>query len=322
MNNLKKIGLTALGTALVAAGSANAASMSVSGSTSLFFNGEDNSNMGNGWSMTNSLNFSASGEMENGWNISTAIEVDGNTMDDRILTIDMGETGKVTFSGSGSSGPIGAWDDLTPTANEEAHGTAVAGTQDGAVNSTASTAGAFIYDLDLGDTVMEGLAIKAAYFPSHVATRLESSTEYGVSYSSGGLSVNVAMGENNDQISTGTAGSGKIDTSVGYVGYSMDNGLKIGFQANESDSGTANEDEDFTAVGVSYVTEDGVSVSYNVSEIDYESSTLSDQEAQGISVSFTTGGMTISGTYSTVDNTAGTSTADNTGYELNVAFAF
>ena len=43
MDNLKKIGLTALGTALVTAGSAQAASLSVSGATSIFFNGEDNS---------------------------------------------------------------------------------------------------------------------------------------------------------------------------------------------------------------------------------------------------------------------------------------
>ena len=65
MNNLKKIGLTALGTAMISTG-AHAAAMSVSGSTSIFFNGEDNSNLGNGWSMTDSLSFTASGEMDNG----------------------------------------------------------------------------------------------------------------------------------------------------------------------------------------------------------------------------------------------------------------
>ena len=36
MNNLKKIGLTALGTALISAGAANAATLSVSGATSIF----------------------------------------------------------------------------------------------------------------------------------------------------------------------------------------------------------------------------------------------------------------------------------------------
>ena len=45
MNNLKKIGLTALGTALVTAGSAQAAALSVSAATSINFNGEDNSDL-------------------------------------------------------------------------------------------------------------------------------------------------------------------------------------------------------------------------------------------------------------------------------------
>ena len=76
MNNLKKIGLTALGTAMISTG-AHAASMDVSGATSIFFNGEDNSVKGNGWSMTDSVTFAASGEMDNGWSVSTSLEVDG-----------------------------------------------------------------------------------------------------------------------------------------------------------------------------------------------------------------------------------------------------
>jgi hypothetical protein len=53
--------LTALGTALVTAGSAQAASMDVSAATSIFYNGADNGNNGNGWSMTDSVSFTASG---------------------------------------------------------------------------------------------------------------------------------------------------------------------------------------------------------------------------------------------------------------------
>ena len=55
MNNLKKVGLTALGTVLVA-GSAQAAYECVL--VSIFFGGEDNSNSGNGWSMTDQVTFS------------------------------------------------------------------------------------------------------------------------------------------------------------------------------------------------------------------------------------------------------------------------
>ena len=314
MNNLKKIGLTALGTALVTAGSAQAASMSVSGATSIFFMGEDNSTKGNGWSMTDSLTFTASGEMDNGFTISTSLEVDGNNMDDRSISIDTGDMGKLTFSGSGTSGPIGAWDDVTPSANEEAHGVSVAGTQAGAANAASST-NAFIYDY----TAMDGLAIKAKYTPSNGASSVESSVEYGALYTGiDGLSLYLAMGENNDQPSTGI--TGKADLSAMAVTYAM-GAFTVGYQVNETDSGTASQDEDFTAMGISYAISDDLSVSYNVSEIDFESST-EDQEATGVSFSYTSGGMTISGTHSQVDNVAGTSTSDNTGYEINFAFAF
>ena len=106
MDNLKKIGLTALGTALITAGSAQAAALSVSGATSIFFNGEDNSDLGNGWSMTDSISFTASGEMDNGFTVSTKIEMDGNVVDTRNIVIDTGDMGKLTFSGDGSSGPV------------------------------------------------------------------------------------------------------------------------------------------------------------------------------------------------------------------------
>ena len=155
MDNLKKIGLTALGTALVTAGSAQAASMSVSGATSIFFNGEDNSDLGNGWSMTDSLTFTASGEMDNGFTVSTSIEVDGNNMDDRSISIDTGDLGKLTFSGDGGSGAIGAWYDVTPSANVEAHGVSVAGTQDGAANDAVDD-NIFIFDY----TAMDGIALR------------------------------------------------------------------------------------------------------------------------------------------------------------------
>ena len=96
MNNLKKVGLTALGTALVAS-SAQAASMSVSGGTSIFFGGEDNSNAGNGWSMTDQLDFNASGEMDNGMTISLYLQLDTGsaTFDDRTLKISFPSSSKI-----------------------------------------------------------------------------------------------------------------------------------------------------------------------------------------------------------------------------------
>ena len=221
---------------------------------------------------------------------------------------------KLTFSGDGGSGPIGAWDDVTPSANEEAHGVSVAGTQDGAANDAVDD-NIFIFDY----TAMDGVALKASYTPSNTTTSIDSSSELGVLYTGiDGLSVYLAMGENNDQPLTGI--TGKSDLSAMAVTYAA-GALTVGYQINETDSGAASQDEDFTALGVSYAVSDDLSVSLNQSEIDFESS-AEDQEATGVSFSYTSGGMTISGTHSQVDNVAGTATADNTGYVINFVFAF
>jgi outer membrane protein OmpU len=308
MNNLKKIGLTALGTAMVAT-SAQAASLSVSGATSIFFGGEDNSNGGNGWSMTDQIDFNASGEMDNGFTIDMYLQLDGSTapFDDKTLAIGMGDMGTLTFSGHGGNGPVGAWDDKTPTANEESWGTSIGGTVDGPTNSAVSD-NSFIYDY----TVTDGVALKAAYKPSK-GSALESSTEIGVSYTGmEGLTVLAAMGENNDA-------ADKIDLSVFSVNYAM-GPITVGYQSNESDAGTGT-DEDFTAYGISYAVSDDVSISYGASSLDY-SSALEDQESSAVSVSFTAGGVGISASHQTTDNVAGATAADNSSYEINFSFAF
>ena len=68
MNNLKKVGLTALAGALVSV-SANAAELSVTGGASISFAGEEKKTTGNGWSTVDGLTFSASVEQDNGMTI-------------------------------------------------------------------------------------------------------------------------------------------------------------------------------------------------------------------------------------------------------------
>ena len=124
MNNLKKVGLTALAGALVSV-SANAADLSVTGGASLSFAGEEKTTKGNGWSMNNGVTFSASVEQDNGWVI-TATQIlndddvaSNRVFDTRSLGIDMGDSGTITFYGTGGSGAVSAIDDTTPTAGEE-----------------------------------------------------------------------------------------------------------------------------------------------------------------------------------------------------------
>ena len=123
MNNIKKIGLTALGTSLIAT-SAYAGALSVSGGASITFSGKDKGTAGNGFSMSDSITFSGSGEMDNGWNVTVSYELDDNetstgNMDSRSVKIDTNGMGVVTFSGHGGSSAMGAVDDVMPTAYGE-----------------------------------------------------------------------------------------------------------------------------------------------------------------------------------------------------------
>ena len=96
MNKLHKIGLTALAGAL-AATSAQAVEMSVSGSMSVNFATADTTETtGNKVSMGDSLTFSGSGETDQGWTVTSSIEVDGGNYDDRSVTINMGDREQFT----------------------------------------------------------------------------------------------------------------------------------------------------------------------------------------------------------------------------------
>ena len=120
MNNLKKIGLSALAGSLVSF-SAGAAEMSVSGGAAIYFDDTNRgkATRGNGFYMGDSLNFSASGETDNGIAITVKYEIDGGTLDDYSLSMG-GDWGTLVFDGHGASSAMGAVDDVTPNAYEEA----------------------------------------------------------------------------------------------------------------------------------------------------------------------------------------------------------
>ena len=125
MNNLKKIGLTALAGSLVA-GSVSAAELTATGSATMSFTGGDeNANHGNGWSMADSVTFAASGDV-NDIGVTLSIELDGDAaqgatmpIDSHSISMDFGDAGSLTFAGHGGSGFMDANDDVMPTASEE-----------------------------------------------------------------------------------------------------------------------------------------------------------------------------------------------------------
>ena len=315
MNNLKKVGLNALAGALVSV-SANALDVSVSGGASISFSGEEKQTTGNGWSMNDGITFSSSGEMDNGMSVTvTQILNNDDTASDRVfdtqsLAIDMGDSGTFTFYGTGGSSVLDAIDDKTPTANEESWDDVT-----GADSIPGGTAGNNMMHYSNG-SLMDGLTLSASYTPSNGSTEVESSMDYGFAYTGvEGLTIGAGTGEDN---TSATAG---LDLTQMYATYAMD-AISVGVHMSESDSETANADMDFTAFGISYAVSEDMSVSLNTSTIEYENSTLSDQEATGVSISYTMGSMTLSGNMNSVDNIAGTSTDDRSGYSFTLGFAF
>ena len=311
MDKLKKVGLTALGTALVST-AAYAGEMSVTGSAGLTFVGGDNTDTGNGWSQSDTLSFSGSADLDNGMTVSVSTAIDGGIMDANSLTIDTGGMGTIKFAGTDGSGPVGAWDDVTPSANEEAYAL-VAGTPTGPDGGTAGDNNWTYTNTDM----MDGVTLMLHFQPSGGTADVKSTTEYGIKYTGiEGLDVGFAAGDNESAAAV-------VENTVMYAKYAID-AFTIGVQDNSTDSETANADSDFRAYGTSYAVNEDISVSYNIVKVEYENTSLEDQEATGMSFSYTNGSMTISGSMHEGDNLNGSSAAanDKKGYELNIGFAF
>ena len=108
-----------------------------------------------------------------------------------------------------------------------------------------------------------------------------------------------------------------------FIKYAFDS-FTIGMQDNESESETANADFSYRGYGISYAITEDLSVSYGVGEVDFELAGSEDQETSAVGVSYTSGGITVSGSMHDGENLGGSSatTADRQSYEVNVAFAF
>ena len=308
MDKLQKVGLTALGTALVSTASF-AGDMAVTGSAFMTLTGNDNTNQGNGWSMSDTMTFTGSGDLDNGWGITYSHAIDGGANDANSIAINMGDAGTLTFAGLGGSGPVAANDDKTPSANEESWANS-AGTKTAAATGASGNSG-FNYT---NSAIMDGVTLDLYVLPSAAGSK--TTFEYGLSYTGiDGLTVGYAGGDNE------TTATNVRESRNLWATYTMD-AFTVGVQDNSTEAQTANTDTDFRAIGVSYAVSDELSVSYGMSTVEHENTTLGDQDAQAVSFSYVSGGMTFSGSMNSVDNVGGTGATDNSGYELNVSFAF
>ena len=308
MNNLKKLGLTALGTALVSS-SAFAGALDVTGTAGITYVGNSGTdNGGSKLAQKTTISFTGSADLDNGFTVSYYNNVSGEAMTaaNSHFDVDMGDMGKLRFAGTGASGngAVGQWDDKMPAANEESwhQGT------DGIDQQVRDDS--FIYT----NSMIDGVTVILNYKPGE--TTHDSTVGGGIQFTGvEGLEVGVASEDNN------TTDGAVVENTVAYITYAMD-AFTVGFQANETDSQTASADTEFEAWGVSYAVSEDISISYGSSTVEFENTSLSDQEADAIGVSWTNGSMSVTASRHDIANVAGTSTDDRDVTEVNLTFAF
>ena len=319
--NIKKIGLTALAASLVSV-SANAGSMSVSGGASMNVTGHtgEGRDAGTTFSMGNQLTFSGSGELDNGLTVSLSFVQDNaeQTFDSHSVKISSDGMGTLTLNGEGggtASGAIAAtaagnlWDAFDGLGS--LNGVSFA---NDLLTTVSSGDNSFMYT---SPELAEGLTLVGSYQPQ--GSNRESATGIGINYTGfDGLTINYA---NTDMVSTTAALSG--DNEVMKVSYVY--GSFTGTYSNlEHSTGTTASNSESTSYAVSYSVSDDLSITYG-SET-HESGTAGDQDAEidGISFSYTAGGMTLSGSMKDGENLVyGTNTVeDREQWTLGASFAF
>jgi outer membrane protein OmpU len=319
MNKFKKIGLTALAGSLVAT-TAFAGEMSVNGNASLTAKNNNGVDGGKSFTMGNQLTFTGGGELDNGLNVALSFVLDhgdnvASGFDSHSIKISSDALGTFTFAGDGTGNAQSALD-TTAAGDIWDNGfkyTAVAGSPQVAytamAGSDASTS-SINYTLP---TIMDDLSVSASYSAGGAA--VEATTAMAATYTGvEGLSLSYGVGEAG---STDTTKSGDVTTYKGS--YAMGS-FTVAYSNTESDKDTGT-DEEMTSWKLSYSVTDDLSVTYG-EEAHETAGQSTDEEFEAITVSYTTGGMTLTaGQYDA--SGLGNDSADKAErWKLGASFAF
>ena len=316
--NIKKIGLTALAASLVSV-SAQAGEMSVNGGASMAIKNNSGVDAGKAITMGNQLTFTGGGELDNGLNVSLSFVLDhtdniASGFDSHSITVSSDALGSITVAGDGAGNAQSALD--TTAAGDIWNNGFKAGAADTAyVPMAGSDASDSSVNYTL-PTLVDGLSISASYSSGGLA--VDSTTAFGATYTGvEGLSVSYGVGENG---STTTTTSGDVTTMK--ASYAIGS-FTAAVSNTESDKDSTGTDEEMDSWQLSYTVSDNLSISYGEETHETSGQTV-DEEFDAISVSYTTGGMTITAANyeaSGIANTTGEAGEANR-WKLAASFAF
>ena len=335
MNNFKKVGLTALAGSLAAV-SAQAAEMTVSGATLLTYTSEHTSEVtGNPFGMKTNIGFTASGDV-NGYTVSymqTSMDKFAG-MSSARLSVDMGDMGAIAFD-QGSGSGLATIDDKTPTAAEEIwdglDGAGSSATSVGGLVGAAGNSGVFNYinsfaGVTLNAAARTGSGTKNSDGASSGAGQgawdfALTTSETGID----GLSIGAGYGEAETGTVDAKTGSGGDSVHMtAFANYSY-GPVTVGYQKSDIDLGTTGANGELVdAWGIAFNVNENLSVSYGEREVEYDkpSATNVTENGEGIAVAYTMGSMKIAGNKNEVTSNGGTAGVSDEMTEIALSFAF
>ena len=311
MNNLKKVGLTALATTLVTSASV-AGELSVSGSAALSYTGLNTNSDVNPWAMGDSIKFNGGGDLDNGMTVSVYYELDGGTYDDYNLKLGMGDSGTLSFSGASSSGSgVDKLKDIVPNAYSPVY-EATDAVDSGLIDASGNNqTGQWGYDVSVGNA-----ALSASYNPRGTTGGVKGGAEtgYAIVYSGlmDGLELSAGYFDDGEEAENDTIG---VKYTMGSVtaGYQITN---VDYEAQ------ATTDQDATHYGITVAINEDLTVGAARQEIEFDGA-ADDEVNSGISASYAMGSIAIGANMNTLEAKGGSATAkDVEATVLNVAFSF
>jgi len=323
MNNLKKMGITALATTLVAT-SAHAGEMAVNGAANFTWAQVDGT-AGKGIGTDKGLTVSGSGELDNGWTFYVGTYIsDAITISSSVTTLTMGSMGTIK-AGQGFGGAGAAYDEEVPQAYEQ--------TSDNFQNS-ANLVGAsldnnaLVYDSPSFDMGVGSVSFDLAFAPDASDSATNNGgvgaqndafgSGYGVGITVSGLADALTLGVYGDireTSQTAAAGQDKASdqfTGTWYAKYSA-GPVSIGYQTSVFDSGvtgasiaanspatvgTSSGTFEAESMSIAFNVNDNLSLSWTDTSDTYDAGGVStaadvDKDTDAIQVAYSMGGMSI-----------------------------
>jgi outer membrane protein OmpU len=318
MNNFRKIGLTALAGSLITS-AAVAGDLAVTGAAEMAVKNHSHDSNGKTVSMVNSVNFAGSGETDGGLTVGLSFELDqgaGNgtgPFDNHKVSVGSDTLGTLTVHGHGGSNSAAAidataagdlWDNTLGISS---------GTSGNKPKSGAGGNNLVVYTLP---ALADGVAITGSY--SSDGANNEGSGALGLVYTGiEGLTVSVGTSEDNSVVAE------NADYTTMKVAY-VYGSITAGISSSEYDHTTAANDQEVKSWNLAYTVSDAISVSYGQEKIENNLDTA-DIETDGITASYTSGGMVVTAKKYGADNVDGSSTGVNNNNEfwkLSASFAF